>query len=150
MTKQREPGVERRKHERIFLHKDAFAVIKPGTNRLLVPVLDISLGGLAFQYTDKLKWRDNAIRIDLIIPDEEFYLQGLPVKRIVDMEIIRTMASGKSNLRKQSLQFADLSSMQSSWLDHFISQYRKPRYTGPERRSAPEDRRSGLDRRILK
>ncbi len=149
MTELQPSKVERRKHERIFLHKDAFAVIKPGSSRLLVPVLDISLGGLAFQYMDKLKWRDGSVRIDLIIPEEEFYLQALPVKRIVDMEIVQPLPSGRTNVRKQSLQFDDLSTVQSSWLDHFIRQYQKPRYTGPERRSSQSDRRSGLDRRIL-
>lgn len=141
-------GIERRKHERIVIQEDAFAVVQPGTDRLLVPILDISLGGISFRTIEKLDWHGEIIRIDLLVLEKEFCLQGLPVRRIADIEIAQSPPSA-IQIRKHSLQFETLSTSQISWLEHLIRQFRRSPYAGPDRRQLRTDRRSGLDRRIL-
>ncbi len=146
MAENEKSGIERRKHERILIQGDAFAVIQPGSDRLLVPILDISLGGLSFRSAEKLDWRDEIIRLDLLILEKEFCLQGLAMRRIADIEIFQSLPA-EIQLRKQSLQFEILSASQIAWLEHLIRQFRRQPYSGPERRQAQTDRRSGLDRR---
>lgn len=139
---------ERRSHARLQIEKDAFAVVKPGDERRLVQIENISLGGLAFRYITSPEWENEVDFVDIMLLEEEVYLEHVPVKMVIDQDTAGIAgAPDTDGIRQRSVKFDRLSSEQKQWLEHFIRVSQSPLYEGPERRR--QERRSGLDRRIV-
>ena len=137
-------NVEMRSHKRIQIRDDAFAIVKPHSERLLVNIENLSAGGLAFRYISDFKWLVDSL--DIMLINDDFYLEKLFVKAVSDFELNDTSLTKHIKMRKQCLEFVTLSSFQQERLSEFIRLYEAPAYTGPERRSNLE-RRCGMDRR---
>lgn len=137
-------NVEMRSHKRIQIRDDAFAIVKPQSDRLLVNIENLSAGGLAFRYISDSKWSVDSL--DIMLVNDDFYLEKLAVKAVSDFELNDTSFTRHIKMRKQCLAFVKPSSFQQKRLDEFIRLYEAPAYTGPERRLNVE-RRCGVDRR---
>jgi hypothetical protein len=136
--------IEKRSHKRIQIRNDAFAIIKPRSDRLLVSIENLSEGGVAFRYISDSTWSVDTL--DIMLIDDNFFLEKLDVKAVSDFELTDTSLVRNIKMRMQCLKFVSLSSFQQERLKEFIRLYEAPAYSGPERRSNIE-RRSGIDRR---
>jgi len=137
-------SVEMRSHKRIQIRDDAFAIVKPHSDRLLVNIENLSAGGLAFRYISDSKWSVDLL--DIMLINDDFYLEKLKVKAVSDFELTDTVLARHIKMRMQCLEFLALTSFQQERLKDFLRLYEAPAYTGPERRSNVE-RRCGIDRR---
>ena len=115
---------ERRQHQRYRVQKNAFAFLR---NESICPgqITEISLGGMAFQYTSKNGGTPAASEIDIISADytEAILLRHLDIKTVSDTAISEENAVESSKLRKQVVRFGNLSLGQMSRLEYFIRGY---------------------------
>ena len=115
---------ERRQHQRYQVQKNAFAFLR---NKSIYPgqITEISLGGLAFQYTSKNGGSPAASEIDIISANytEAILLRHLDIKTVSDTVISAENSAGSSKLRKQVVRFENLSRSQMSRLKYFIRSY---------------------------
>ena len=113
---------ERREEERFRPKKRTFVVFKPQFLKL-GKVLDISAGGLCFQYLakeDQLKDAP-AIEADIFMSDNGYYLPDVPCKLVWDTEAKEKMTFpiGFQN-RLCGLQFLKLTKEQQNKLEHYL------------------------------
>lgn len=122
--KGKQKKVERRRHERFHVQKDAFAMITPLSHKK-GEIIDISRGGLAFRYIPDEKQPKLSVEIGLFLhiflEDISFCLLRLPIKTVSDFAI----SSGKSAdvARRRSVEFRALSESQASELEFFIENH---------------------------
>ncbi len=113
---------ERREEERFRPKKRTFVVFKPQFLKL-GKVLDISAGGLCFQYLakeDQLKDAP-AIQADIFMSDNGYYLPDVSCKMVWDTEAKEKMTFpiGFQN-RLCGLRFLKLTKEQQDKLEHFL------------------------------
>ncbi len=113
---------ERREEERFRPKKRTFVVFKPQFLKL-GKVLDISAGGLCFQYLakeDQLKDAP-AIQADIFMSDNGYYLPDVSCKQVWDTEAEEKMTFpiGFQN-RLCGLRFLKLTKEQQDKLEHFL------------------------------
>ncbi len=110
--------VERRKHKRIQVRTGAFVGVGPHFNQV-GPLIDISMGGLAFRYMAREK-QLGGLSLDIFLTDRDFYLSYVPFKAVSDSKTPDTTT------RRCSVKFANLTQSQISCLEHFIASYTSP------------------------
>ncbi|UCD86681.1 MAG: PilZ domain-containing protein [Desulfobacterales bacterium] len=110
--------VERRKHKRIQVRTGAFVGVGPHFNQV-GPLIDISMGGLAFRYMAREKQPDG-LSLDIFLTDRDFYLDYVPFTAVSDFKTPDTTT------RRCSVQFGNLTQSQISCLEHFIAAYTSP------------------------
>ena len=115
---------ERRQHQRYRVQKNAFALLR---NESIYPgqITEISLGGMAFQYTSKNGNSPEASEIDIISADytEAVLIRHLDIKKVSDFAVSKENSNGSGPLRKQVVRFGNLTRSQRSRLQHFIRGY---------------------------
>ncbi len=117
--------IERRKHKRFKVKKDAVAILKSNPSQQ-GKIIDISEGGLAFRYSES---GDRSIRLnesdELIInlAEEGFYLDNMPGKTISDFTLADDAHLGSMVMKRRGIQFGDLSPNQTDQLDYFIEDH---------------------------
>ena len=111
---------ERRKDKRFRAGREAFAVVKGLSRELVGRIKDISLGGLAFSYIDPHAPVPESSRIDILVPEDDFYLDDLPFTRVRDVELAGDSSPGTIALRRQSLRFLRLTPAQIAQLADLI------------------------------
>jgi hypothetical protein len=113
---------ERREEERFRPKKRTFVVFKPQFLKL-GKVLDISVGGLCFQYLAKEDQIGDApaIEADIFMSDNGYYLPDVSCKLVWDTEAKEKMTFpvGFQN-RRCGLRFVTLTKEQQDKLDHFL------------------------------
>ncbi len=85
-------SVERRKHDRVKIKEDAFVelykprLIKLGKPRVAkyASIVDISLGGLAFQYTDRNMWTADFNALSTAKTAEKIKIDRVPFIAVSD------------------------------------------------------------------
>ncbi len=107
---------DQRKHERFEVQVSACAtltgdIIKTGQ------VVDISRGGLAFNYYFLEKKMDDLPEASLSLMSNGFYLMNLPYKVVADFKI------GDQSEMRCNIQFGKLSESQIIQIDYFICNY---------------------------
>ena len=117
---------ERRKDKRLRVDREAFAVVKGPPRELAGRIRDISLGGLAFSYVDTHAPVPESSRIDILVPEDDFYMDDLPFTRVLDCELADDASLGAIVLRRQGVRFLQLTSAQITQLAHLI-QSRSPK-----------------------
>ena len=141
----KERKIERRKHQRFSTRKGTFAVI--GSDRAyldkikkmsmgqiacavyrsnpakLGQVIDISQGGIAFSYIDQKERAGNSYEVDILSAGNKFYLENVWFKTIMDVDAADESALSPIKLKRQRIQFVNLSTDQKKKLEHFISNY---------------------------
>jgi hypothetical protein len=78
--------VEHRKYARYLPQNNAFAALGSKYTRV-GKIIDISLGGLAFDYISGEYSGQNSSRVDIFLVGNVFHLYNLPCKMVYDIKI---------------------------------------------------------------
>ena len=120
MTSKNAP-VERRKHKRFRVHPGTYVALGPPYGRV-GPMIDISAGGLSFRYVGQKKQADGS-HINLFLTEANFYLEKIPIRTILDIEITDRSPSAALKMRRCGLKFEGITDDQASQLNFFIENY---------------------------
>ncbi len=143
--KEKEKQIERRKHQRFSAQNGTFAVVGSNKTRLdkikkmgmaeiacaiykskpfkLGPIIDMSQGGLAFSYVDTRGRTDQSYEMNILSAGNKFYLENLLFKTIMDVDSAEEPSFSPIKLKRQRIQFIDLSSDQLKKLEYFLSNH---------------------------
>lgn len=114
--------VERRKNRRFQVKANGFAVINPDPVKL-VPIIDISLGGLGFYFNDNEEWLNKSSKLEIMLADCRFYLEKLPFTVVSNSRAFPTKSTSLLDGRRYGLKFGHLQPSQQSQLKYFIRNY---------------------------
>lgn len=78
--------IEQRKHIRFLLEQAAFASLGSEYNRI-GKIIDMSMGGLSFEYIVGEKIKLNTTKLDIFFIGNVFHLYNIPCKIIYDIKI---------------------------------------------------------------
>ena len=110
---------EHRYHRRFRVREDAFAVLQTEPV-LLIPIYDISLGGLAVGPADETVLIPRASKVEILVADCSFFLDNLPCNLVA----VRPLPEAKGDRQTLwSLKFGNLDNYQLSRLKTFIRTY---------------------------
>ena len=113
---------ERRKHRRFRIKENAFAVINQAPVKL-VPILDISMGGLSIYMDDGTKWMNDSQKLEIMAADCSFYLDSIPFEILSNFKAFPGDASNIQDTRRYSLKFGNLRPVQKGRLKYLIRNY---------------------------
>ena len=111
---------KRRKDKRLKLHYGVIVAVDPNSEKK-DKIINISLGGLAFSYSNERTQFDEEFEVDIYVNDE-IYLKKLKVKLISDTEI-GEVPFESVNVRRLSGQFMWLTPVQKSDLNSLLRKY---------------------------
>ena len=138
--------VDRRKHQRFQVKKDAvafirsirvdpirikelsmgeigFAVIKSNPSKL-GRIKDLSISGLAFHYIDNRKTQaGEPFKLDILLADCGFYLENLSFEPISDFELDDDFSFNSIKTKRLGIKFKELTFNQVSKLKYLIRNY---------------------------
>lgn len=114
--------VERRRLKRFKVKEGAFAALMPGSSKL-GQILDLGKGGLSFLYIDTGEAVDGSTEIDIYLAGNGFYLSKLPITTVSDIRVPNKIPINPIVMRRQGVQFGELTPEQTSSLDSFMRQY---------------------------
>ena len=135
--------VERRKHKRLRVKKNTFAVLR-STPAVLGPILDksmaeialavfrskpvrlgrvidISKGGLSFSYLETKQRPRQSLGLEIMLADSGFYLEKVPFKVVSDTKIPHEIPKESIANWRCSVKFGDLKQNQATRLEHFLN-----------------------------
>lgn len=112
---------ERRVYKRYNASDGAFAAISPNSFKL-GQILNISRGGLAFQYIEtKKNSAYTAVKEkNLFLSSKRYYVQGIPFKTVADNYIPNDNPLSTIKMRRCSIEFGEMSFDQIINLDNYI------------------------------
>ena len=111
--------VERRKHPRYNVKKNAFAIVNPEPVRL-VPILDIAMGGAGIYVNNEDQWQNQSSTLEIMVADCSFYLANIPFDFIASCKAFPANPSNLADGRRCSIKFGTLTHSQKSELKYFI------------------------------
>ena len=114
--------VERRKFERHCLKDSAFAVIKAESIQL-IPIVDISLGGLGISVNGDLEKLYGSSSLEILVDDCSFYLDNLSYTSGRSFRNHHWNTSTSLPNQFSGLKFVDLMPSQRTQLRRFIRKY---------------------------
>jgi len=114
--------VERRMLKRFKVKDGVFAALMPDSNKL-GQIQDLGKGGLSFLYVDTGEAADESTALDIYVVGNEFYLSKLPVKVVSDVHVPNKIAINPIVMKRQGIQFGEMTPEQTHLLDSFIRQY---------------------------
>ena len=137
--------IERRRHNRFHLIKDAFALIRPASAKPLnilgksmgciacsvfkaKPVRhgkidNIGMGGLMFQHIASKMQLDRTCMLDILLTDCGFYLAAMPFEIKTDVVLSGDISDDPFEMRQVRLQFKNLNVTQQARLNEFLYSY---------------------------
>ncbi len=115
--------VEKRKIKRFKVKDLSFALLKSVSYEELGEIVDISKGGIAFQYFVGENQIKKAVELDIILAGNGFHMKKIPCKTISDFEIIDEIYFSPLKMRRHSIKFGELDNNQISELDYFIKHH---------------------------
>ncbi len=115
----RQRGAERRKHQRFQAEDGAMVTLRRYAS-LVGRIIDISKGGLAFRYMDTDERPRGSFQLDILVERAGFLLEKVPAKTISDLELPKEFSYSPTTMRRQGVQFGDLTENQKSKLESFI------------------------------
>lgn len=116
---------ERRIAERFRAVDGALAALSPETGRI-GQIQNISLTGVAFRYiADDSRETDlnGTARLQILFAGKGIWLDGVPVKRIADVDLPTASSFSGIPLRQTSLQFIALTDAQKTRLQDYIRRF---------------------------
>lgn len=87
----------------------------------LGPIIDVSYGGLAFQYVEKEEQQTELNELTINVPPDKRVLEGIPVQTVSDVVVSEVPTMGK--IRRQGLKFGEMSQKQKISLVKFLQNY---------------------------
>jgi len=141
-------NTERRKNARLNPRELTFVAVRPEFSRS-GELLDISRGGLCFQYLHRQNPGGNMgtpLKIDIFIINNGYYLPKVPCTMVYDAEEKRgpTLFPMNFEFRRCGLQFSKLSHEQAHKVELYLKNHtvKENGNPGPD---PPASRRAGLD-----
>ncbi len=113
---------ERRKHKRLKAQTDAFAILSPHPVQL-GQIIDISNGGLSFQYIESDNITDSFEELSILVTETVFSIEKLPVETISNFPMPNDFPISTIIMKRCSLKFQDLSPDQTIQLENFIQNH---------------------------
>lgn len=111
--------VERRRYPRLRTIGDHAMVILPD-EALVGELVDISMGGLAFYYSDSPDRQEQGRQSGILVGNDDLWLQNFPTRTIKDFVVEIPVFSKRPVLRRRCLAFGPLSASQESLLEQYI------------------------------
>ena len=108
--------------KRYKVKEGAFAALMPDSTKL-GQILDMGKGGLSFLYIDTGETTDGSTVLDVFLVDKGFYLSKLPVKIVSDVLVPNKIPINPIVMRRQGVQFGELTSEQTLSIQTFIRDY---------------------------
>ena len=118
MNSRKDPK-ERRRHKR-FRVQDGTLVVYGGYPATVGPIIDISMGGLAFRYTAAEELPKEPSKVDILLSDRLSHLYGLPCETVYDLGMERSGSCPSEARRRRGIKFGELTPHQALQLEHFI------------------------------
>jgi hypothetical protein len=113
--------IERRKHRRVQVQDIAFAVLRD-PDRQLGQIMDISMGGLAYNYIAGGGNVDNALELDILLAYKGLYMENIHFETISDFQIANKSPFTPITMRRRGIKFGELTPKQTSMLQNFIQE----------------------------
>jgi hypothetical protein len=113
---------DQRKDKRYQLKGCAFAIPR-ARRRKLWQIMDISKGGLAFQYVPNGEQVYVSPDLDIAYAGVSFYLEKVPFETVSDLEIENGIRWSSLKVRRCGVQFGELTHHQVSLLEDFIQKH---------------------------
>lgn len=107
---------ERRKFKRFRPQEGTMAV----DHNALGPVIDISMGGLAFRYMGEYPKKTNSNHLGIFLGSEDILIEEISTKVILDKQISQGSSFLNTPTRQRSIQFTKLTRSQHKYLTDFI------------------------------
>lgn len=117
--KYREEPLERRRHTRFKAKDDAVVLISTPREKLYGFLLDISAGGISFEYIPVSTAQIETKEMNVILDGSNLRFDRLPSIRVSDFEIDDTSYT-PVKLRRRGVQFVGLTNEQLSNLEWYI------------------------------
>jgi len=108
---------ERRRFKRYRVKSGAYTVnsSRPGL------IVDISVGGMSFNYIDRKEWPEETFRLDIVFgPEEEFRLNDIPYRIVSDRVADKGFHDSGLVVKRRGIEFGELTSEQRIRLEYFI------------------------------
>jgi hypothetical protein len=121
MVSEKKP-VERRKHKRFKVPKDAFVVLRSGYLKL-GQIEQVSMNGLQFRYATSEGSLNEPFELDIFLAGTAFYLYKVPFRTVSDSETTNDTPFPSLPMRQCAVQFTEMASNQISQLEYFIRNY---------------------------
>ena len=113
---------EKRNHKRFTVQEGTFAALR-NHNVTLGAIMDISRGGFAVHYVANGNLLHDSVMIDGLFKSERFYLQGVPVKIISDIEVYDRPPFSFIPMRRCGIQFKEMTPSRISQVERFMENY---------------------------
>jgi hypothetical protein len=114
-------SVERRRHKRFSVSKGAYVALRPSDYGVGV-LIDISMGGLTFDYVTLQPSSVKATELDIFLTDSTFRLLQIPCQSVWDLTIY-DFPTSPIQKRRCGVEFRDLTSHQRLQIEHFIKNH---------------------------
>jgi hypothetical protein len=111
---------ERRQHRRYPLKDVAFAILRTNADEELGQIVNISLGGLAFQYFVGNRNFQKAEKLDVFLADNGIHVDDIPFQVVDDYEMANELPFSSITKREQRVRFDSLTDLQISGIKEFI------------------------------
>ncbi len=112
---------DRREYPRYKVSNEALAILKPHPIKL-GQIINISEGGLAFQYLSENTIDSKYVELDIFVSKNGKQFNAFPFRKIRDFQI-SSQFEKTTPIRQLCVQFQDLSFEQKSLLKNFITKY---------------------------
>jgi len=99
---------DRRKSRRFKVPPDAFTIIKQPRFKM-GQIIDMSIGGFSFCYIDDSMSPVNNFKIDILLADDGYYLDRVPVEFVSDVKIGVNYPFNAKSVKRCGLKFNGLS-----------------------------------------
>jgi hypothetical protein len=86
-------------------------------------IIDISRGGLSFNYVPTPELQDESLELDIFLAGGSSYLYKVPFKAVSDSETDSDDPFPSLTMRRYGLQFGELTDSQTSRLKYFLENY---------------------------
>ena len=116
--------IERRRYQRFGISDRAFAAFQPEP-AVLVPITDISMGGLGLSAIESDEQINSSSQLELMAADCSFYMPNLSFDLIPTFKTFSVDHSNLPDGRHFGIQFEKLMPNQRSQLKYFIRSYTK-------------------------
>ncbi len=118
--------VERRQYKRFAVKDVAFAVLKTDQDEELGQIVNVSMGGLAFQYFVGNREFTPSHRLDMLLADNQLHVDNIVFNLVEDQELVNELPFSSITKRQQRVCFKNLTEKQKAGIRHFIQNHTCP------------------------
>lgn len=129
--------LEGRKHKRFRVVGDAFVLLRP-SYYAVGRIIDISMGGLAFDCVVPEEETIHATTLEIFLPDGSFHLGNIPCQAIWDMITYESPLT-PTKKKRCGVQFGQLTRTQEVQLEYFIDNHTTPKLESQPRTPQQEN-----------